>query len=152
MSVPVLRRRWLAGALATLALGLLAPPLWAADDDFRLIVQRDVPLSQLSKNELRAIFALRTRQFADGTPITLLVLPDQDPRHRDFAAQVLNVFPYVLRDNWNKKTFTGAARPPITANSPDELARQVAATPGGMGYLPGKDKTAIQGIKYVDIN
>lgn len=153
MPKSVLRRRWAAGALALLAgAAALGLPAQAADDDFRLIVQRDVPLSQLNKAELRAMFALRMRQFADGTPVTLVVLPDQDPRHRDFAAKVLNVFPYVLRDNWDKKTFTGAARPPITVDSPEELARKVAATPGALGYLPGKDKTRQEGIKYVDIN
>lgn len=115
-------------------------------------MQRDVAITTLTTNELRAIFALRTRHFADGTPITLVVLPDQDPRHQAFSTKVLNVYPYVLRENWDKKTFTGAARPPITVESPDALLRKVATTPGALGYLPGKDKAKHEGIKYVEIN
>lgn len=133
------------------ALGASCTALPAAAEGFSLIAQKDVPLAVISKNELRSLYALRVQQFADGTPVTLVVLPDQDPRHRTFATAVLNVFPYVLRENWDKKTFTGAARPPITVDSPEAMVRKVATTPGALGYLPGKEKTHYEGIRYVEV-
>lgn len=139
--------RWVLWA----ALVAACTALPAAAEGFWLIAQKEVPLAVISKNELRSLYALRVQQFADGTPVTLVVFPDQDPRHRAFATAVLNVFPYVLRENWDKKTFTGAARPPLTVDTPEAMVRKVAATPGALGYLPGNEKIKYEGVRYVEV-
>ena len=116
-----------------------------------MVTNKALPYGKLGREQLRAIFALRTRQWPDGTPITLFVLPDQDPVHRVFATEVLNVFPYVLRETWDKKTFTGVARPPVSVSTQEELLERVAETRGGLGYVAGNPRKNHEGVKYVDI-
>lgn len=138
---------------AVLALAILAVsvPTVSAQSPPSLVANVSVPIDTISRDELRAIYSLRTRQFADGSAITLVVLPDTDPLHRSFSVSVLNVFPYMLREIWTKKTFTGVAHPPLTVTSQDELIEHVSRMPGTIGYVSARPSTVLQGIKYLEI-
>lgn len=125
--------------------------VFAQASGFQIIVHPDVKIRELSPTDLKALFALRKRQFADGTPVTLVVLDDQDPRQRAFATHVLNVLPYTLRQNWDSQSFSGSARAPIVVAGPAEMVKKVAATKGAIGYLGSKDGVVLEGVKHVDI-
>lgn len=118
---------------------------------FQVIVHPEVKLKEISLVDLKAVFMLRKRQFGDGTPATLVVLDDQDPRQRAFATQVLQVFPYTLRQSWDQQSLSGAARPPIAVGSPAEMIKRVATTRGAIGYVAVRDAASAEGVRYVDV-
>lgn len=105
-----------------------------AADDMHVIVNAAAPVDTLSRTTLRAIISMRIRQWPDGTPIMVYVLPDRDDRHREFCKEILRVFPYVLRDTWDRLVFTGTGQAPIEIQTQEELIRYVARTPGAIGY------------------
>lgn len=105
-----------------------------AEDDMRVIVNDAAPVATLSRTTLRAIISMRIRQWPDGTPIMVYVLPDRDDRHREFCKEILRVFPYVLRDTWDRLVFTGTGQAPVEIPTQEELIRHVAQTPGAIGY------------------
>lgn len=124
----------------------------SAEDPIRVIANDATAVRRLTRGELRAIFSMRMTHFADGIPVTVFVLPDQDERHRAFTKQLLNLLPYVLRDTWDRLVFTGTGKGPVVVQDPDELIRRVADTPGGIGYIVGSHKVTYANIKTLEIN
>ncbi|MBF0622522.1 MAG: hypothetical protein HQL54_11405 [Magnetococcales bacterium] len=88
-----------------------------------------------TKSAMRAIFGMRVRQWSDGKPIKVFVLPDSALLHKQFCKQKLNVFPYQLRRIWNRLVYTGTGHAPIEVADEQEMARQIAQTPGAIGYI-----------------
>jgi len=121
-------------------LGLLAWLPWASAQD--LVVNAEVPVDALSRNEARLYLTMRLRNWPDGTAVHLFVLPDDHPLHERVANQVLGLYPYQLRRVWDRLVFSGTGQAPVTVQTPLELLERVAATPGALGYaqaatLPG---------------
>jgi ABC-type phosphate transport system substrate-binding protein len=118
-------------ALACDAAGADTP----AAGGINVVANRSVPADALSLATLRSVFLIRTSEWADGTRITVFVLPDRDENHVAFCTKLLKTFPYVLRDSWDRAVFTGTGKAPIEVPNEQELLRRVAATPGAIGYF-----------------
>ena len=100
---------------------------------------------QLSRNNLRAIFAMRTPQWPDGLPLKVFVLDDRNPTHTSFCKHILGMFPYQLRRVWDRQVFSGTGVAPITVESEQEMLDRVAQTKGAIGYiLPEKVNSSVK--------
>lgn len=128
------RHGWRHALFVLAAILATAMPVQAAQS-VEVITNPQTSISQLSAASLRAIFAMRIRQWPDGAPVTVFVLPDRDESHKAFCKELLRIYPYVLRDNWDRMVYTGAGQAPIRASSPQELLERVATTPGSIGYI-----------------
>ena len=104
------------------------------DGDIVILTHADVKAGELSLSNLRAIFSIRQRSWDNKIPIKVYVLPDKNDIHQKFCKTVLKVYPYVLREQWDRLIFSGTGIPPTTVNSEDELREMVEATPGAIGY------------------
>ena len=129
---------WSASLLACLRWGLLAccvwcGSLWAADTE--TIVNNDRSGLTIDRDTLRAIYTTRLRQWPDGRPIRVFVLPDDNPLHDEFCREQLGMYPYVLRDLWNRLEFTGTGLTPTLVRSEEEMRARVKDTPGAIGYV-----------------
>jgi ABC-type phosphate transport system substrate-binding protein len=136
------------GALWVLA-GVAAAAAPAAGG-INVIANASVPADELSLATLRSVFLVRTREWPDGAPITVFVLPDRDASHVEFCTRLLKTFPYVLRDSWDRAVFTGTGRAPIEVPSQQELLRRVAGTRGAIGYFQA-EKTPDGKVKLLQI-
>lgn len=105
------------------------------------VVNSALTQTSVSRNGLSAIFRMRLRQWQDGSPITVFVLRDNNPLHKRFCKQVLNVFPHQMRRSWNKLVFSGTGQAPVTVASKEEMVDKIASTPGAIGYLSDEDIT-----------
>lgn len=101
-----------------------------------LVSHPGVGQTRLTTNQVRAYFYMRLREWPDGTPLRIFVLPDQNPLHVIFTKEVLGVFPYSLRRAWDRMVFAGLSQAPQVVASVVEMHRRVAETPGAIGYLP----------------
>ena len=100
-----------------------------------LIVNPNNTELALSRSSIRSIFAMRTHQWSNGTPIQVFVLEDTDTLHISFCKDILGMFPYQLRRLWDKQVFSGTGIAPITVKSVKEMRDRVAAIEGAIGYL-----------------
>ena len=107
------------------------PGLSAAE----LVVNRPAQEAEVSRPFLRGMFGMRVRAWPDGTPVRVFVLPDTDPTHVAFCTEILQVYPYQLRQNWDRLVYSGTGQPPIEVASEEELIKRVAQTPGAIGYV-----------------
>lgn len=123
-------------ALLGLVLSLLLGTAWGLD----VVVHPGVSLGTLSPSMARAIFAMKLPQWPDGTAVRVFVLADDTAEHQALCKQVLDLYPYQLRDAWNRQVYTGTGQGPVKVGSVEEMSRRVANTPGAIGYLSKVDK------------
>jgi hypothetical protein len=100
-----------------------------------VIVHKDVLVSQIGLASARAIFGMRQVKWPDGSLIRVFVLGDQHPLHVALCKEELNIYPYQLRQSWDRLVYSGMAQAPRQVESEEEMAALVAATPGAIGYV-----------------
>lgn len=100
-----------------------------------VIVNKTVSESQISKSTARAMFAMRQPKWPDGRQVRVFVLADTNPTHSAFCKEVLDLFPYQLRQNWDRLVFSGLGQAPLIVATEAEMLARVATTPGAIGYV-----------------
>lgn len=119
--------------LGAVALALL-PGVPAAADTVRIITSPEHDARALDTGFVRAAFMMRQRQWPDGTPVRVFVLPDHDGLHAQFTRQELGTYPYVLRGLWDRLVYTGTGFAPTVVQTEKEMLEKVQATRGAIGY------------------
>lgn len=104
-------------------------------ETLRVIAHASVEEAALSRNTARAIFSMRLKQWSDGQSITVFVLPDSHPVHRQFSREVLSLFPHQLRRSWDRYVYSGIGTAPIEVESEEDMQARIGATPGSIGYI-----------------
>ena len=132
--------------LHLLALTLLAVPLIATAG---VIVHPGVDGRSINTNTLRNIYTLRQTLWPNRQPIVVFVLPDDHPTHLSFAKETLGLYPYRLRQTWDRLSYSGMASAPIEVRDENDMRQRVRATPGAIGYT-SKD-TSHDGIKTLKL-
>jgi ABC-type phosphate transport system substrate-binding protein len=127
-----------------LVLIFLVSPLAASAG---IIVHPGVESRSISAANLRNIYTLRQTLWPNRQPIVIFVLPDDHPVHEAFAKEKLGLYPYRLRQTWDRLSFSGMASAPIEVQDENEMRARVRATPGAIGYT-SKD-TGYDGIKIL---
>ena len=129
----------LALILTAVLAGVKSPRLYASenlsDDGVSVLVHPELQVLPLSRGDLQAIFTMRKRRWDEKTPVRVFVLPDNHALHRAFCKYKLGVYPYVLRDHWNRLTFSGTGYPPTVMENAEKLRDAVLTTPGAIGYI-----------------
>ena len=114
-----------------------------------VIVFEGVAQREFSVSSIRLVFTMRMLRWPDGTRIRVFVLPDDHPAHREFAKRSLALYPHQLRRVWDRHRYSGSGPVPVEVASVAEMMERVAATPGGIGYVP--DGMAKEGVEVVHV-
>ena len=114
-----------------------------------VFVFEGVAQRELSVNTIRLVFTMRMLRWPDGTRIRVFVLPDDHLAHREFAKRSLELYPHQLRRVWDRHRYSGSGPVPVEVASVEEMVERVAATPGGIGYVP--DGSAREGVGVVHV-
>lgn len=117
--------------LHLLALALMAFPLFATAG---VIVHPGVEGRSINTHTLRNIYTLRQTLWPNRQPIVVFVLPDDHPAHISFAKETLGLYPYRLRQTWDRLSYSGMASAPIEVKDENDMRLRVRATPGAIGY------------------
>ena len=100
-----------------------------------VIISPSLASTKLDRSLLRAVFTMRVRQWPDGSPIRVFVLPDDDPLSDLFYRERLGMYSYVLRRAWDRMVFTGTGFAPTIVRTEREMIERVRSTPGAIGYV-----------------
>ena len=100
-----------------------------------IIAHRSTKTESLSTITARSIFAMRQANWPDGSAVRVYVLPDQHPTHAAFCKETLNLYPYQLRQTWDRQVYSGIGQAPTELGSEEEMLEKVATTPGAIGYV-----------------
>jgi hypothetical protein len=135
--------RWRVALLLVL-LSLLWAPLSAFAGTVQIIVNPDEANTPIDRTLLRAMFTMRLRQWPDGTPVRVFVLPDYDEATALFCREQLGTYPYVMRSTWDRMVFTGTGLAPTVVGSEREMRERIRSTPGAIGYVRSSDTSDIR--------
>jgi ABC-type phosphate transport system substrate-binding protein len=143
------RSIWCALALCIVLLGLGGLSN-ASDDGFKVIVNRDNPITVVDRAFLRSAF-LKTeiRWKHNGTAIRTVDLPAAQPARDRFTRNVLGKSPAQLRIYWIQRVFSGTAVPPPEAESIAAAIAYVVANPGGVAYVP--NASSVGATKVIEV-
>jgi hypothetical protein len=100
-----------------------------------VIVSPSLASTKLDRSLLRAVFTMRVREWPDGLPVRVFVLPDDDPLSDQFYRERLGMYSYVLRRAWDRMVFTGTGFAPTIVRTEQEMIERVRSTPGAIGYV-----------------
>lgn len=95
----------------------------------------------LDRSLLRAVFTMRVRQWPDGSPVRVFVLPDDNPLSDRFYRGQLGMYSYVLRNAWDRMVFTGTGLAPTVVRSEKEMNELVRTTPGAIGFVRKRESS-----------
>lgn len=125
-----------AATLATRPRGAHATPAAAALRPVQLavIVNADLPIASLTRDDVRRIFLLRMRFWRGGARIAAANLASSSPLRDAFSRAVLGQSARELAAYWNDLYFHGTLPPP-TMESEAAMLLYVARTPGAIGYV-----------------
>ena len=127
-------KRALCVTIATLGLAAASP---ASAADFKLVANPSVKASDISIDELKAVF-LATKTSLAGTEIEP-VLAKTGAAHEAFLKD-LGKTDSALSTYYRSLVFTGKASMPKTCGSDAEVIEYVAKTKGAIGYVSAEAK------------
>jgi hypothetical protein len=106
-----------------------------------VIVSPSLADMELDRSLLRAVFTMRVREWPDGSPVRVFVLPDDNPLSDTFYRERLGMYSYVLRMAWDRMVFTGTGLAPTVVRSEKEMIELVRSTPGAIGYVRKRESS-----------
>jgi ABC-type phosphate transport system substrate-binding protein len=99
-----------------------------------VVVNAGLGVSELSKDDLQAMFEGKKGNWPAGAKVVLVTQPDAAV-HESFLKAYVGKSPSQFATAWKKIVFTGKASAPISVASDADVVAAVAKTPGAIGYL-----------------
>jgi ABC-type phosphate transport system substrate-binding protein len=127
--------------LVVLALTFALMPISTASADLYIIANKDLPASQLDKDDIAAIYLLKKKHWDNGEDIMPINLPAQAEARNRFTAEIFDSTPEKLGSYWDKMLFKGET-PPVTQNSEQAVILFVERIKGAIGYVETKPQSA----------
>lgn len=141
------------GALALLALVAVlasAPPALAGPDaGIVMLVNPRNPTKAMSSDDAKKMFLGQTGFWNGVVPVKLVMRSDTDPATGAFLSNVMGMSAQAFHNHWDKLQLAGRAVAPVTATGLDALAKQIAATPGAIGFALATEVSNLGGVKVV---
>jgi len=125
-----------------LVLGLTAAlmPFSIAWADLYIIANKELPATQLDKEDIAAIYLLKKKHWENGDDIMPINLPPQADARTRFTAEIFDSTPDKLGRYWDKMLFKGET-PPVTQNSEQAVVLFVERIKGAIGYVETKPQS-----------
>lgn len=125
-----------------------------ADDnkELALIVHPSVITKSIDVSVARAVFTRKLTRWFDGNSVRVFVLPDNHNVHRKFVKEKLGLFPYQLRQIWDRMVFSGIGEAPEVVETVEKMYQAIKANPGAIGYAPVSNRLHLEGVNYVFID
>jgi hypothetical protein len=136
--------------LTTLVLGfLLCGSVNLHAEQVAVVVNKDGPLSHLSKAEIRGIYLGEIR-FVGGMPVRPIQYPE-GPVKDAFLSNIIGMSAKDYKLYWVKKLFQEGLTPPLVKTDPVEILNAVREDQWGIGYLPKEFSGGASDIQIIYI-
>jgi len=122
-------------------------PLFA-QQDVKVIVHKDVAITEIDQNAFQRIYLGKNKFWEDGSPIVAVLLRG-GPAHEAFLKELVKRTASKFRSFWNRAVFTGKSVPLKSFEEEAALVRYVAETSGAIGYV--SSETATDNVKVIRV-
>jgi len=117
-----------------------------AFDGVVLIANSSVPVDSLSADALKDIYTAKTKYWAGGRAIIIVVLPDKTDAALEQASGMDGS---QFKTFWQRLMFSGRGSEPKDAVDAAALVALVASTQGAIALVPAD--AALTGVKKIEI-
>jgi ABC-type phosphate transport system substrate-binding protein len=132
-----------------LCLILLALFSTSVQAEIQIIVNKSVPVSNLSDQEIKNIFLAKVKKWDNGKKIIIMTLKSSSV-HDQFTREFTNKNSSQFKRYWRKLGFTGKAIPPRSYSSEESLIKALCKTDYSIGYIStGPEATGKECIKII---
>jgi hypothetical protein len=101
----------------------------------QIVANKDSSITSITAEEAKNIFELKKVQWANGSPITVYLLPAAHEAQEKFASTILGSNAAAVYDKWVAYILNGGANiPPKTINE-RKMGRLLGKTSGAIGIL-----------------
>jgi ABC-type phosphate transport system substrate-binding protein len=134
-----LRRLRLAAAACVLA--SVATAGAEGDRGYKVVANRDNPVSSIGRKDLSAIFLRRKTEWPDGTTAVPVDQVEAATVRDEFSRDVHGRRASAVKTAWLQIVFSGRGVPPIEKASDEDVIGYVKAKPGAIGYVSAAART-----------
>jgi len=113
---------------------LVLIPCFRAQGQVLVIANPDVATTDVSREELRAVFTGASSSLKGGAQVTPVLLK-QGPVHDEYLSLYIGKSDTGFRAGWRSILFSGQGIMPRTLSSDAEVVDYVTRTPGAIGYI-----------------
>jgi ABC-type phosphate transport system substrate-binding protein len=118
----------------------------AAFEGVIVIVNEDVPVSNLGVDALKDIYIAKTAYWNGGQRIVIVVLADKtDAAVKEVSGMDASQF----KTFWQRLAFSGRGKQPEKVNDAASLVALVASTKGAIALVPAD--TVLKGVKKLEV-
>jgi len=121
-----------------------------SDKDYKVIVNNENNIDNLSKNKLDNIFMKKTTQWSDGSKIYPVNLDPKSSTRESFSKSVHKKDIDAVQAYWRKQIFSGSSIPPVEKMNDNQVIDYVKNNPGAIGYV--SSRTDVSGVKVLKVN
>lgn len=111
------------------------PAIAIAADNIVVIVNQNIGVNKMSRDDVIDIFLGRSRQLPSGVTALPLDLPSTSLEREQFYSQLTGKSMSEINAYWARLIFSGRASPPSLAHSQEEAMQMVADNRNAMGYV-----------------
>lgn len=111
------------------------PAIATAADDIVVIVNQNIGVNKLSREEVIDIFLGRNRHLTSGVTALPLDLPSTSLERGQFYSRLTGKSMSEINAYWARLIFSGRASPPSLAHSQEEAMQMVADNRSAVGYV-----------------
>ncbi|HEX7676741.1 MAG TPA: substrate-binding domain-containing protein [Thermoanaerobaculia bacterium] len=125
-------------------------PAFGSAADFKIIVNKANPATELSASEVAAMLTKRTTKWADGTAVVPVDQVESSPVRAAFSSEVLRKPTAAVKSYWRQQIFGGLDTPPVEKLSDSQVIEFVRANRGAIGYV--SSTSPLENVKVVSIH
>lgn len=111
----------------------------AAQAELAVIAHPDIGVDGVTEKELSAVYLGHAKRLSNDAFVTPVDQSEGSAQRKHFYKTVTGKSEAQLKRYWSKRMFSGKGKPPIVLGSDQAVKEWVAKTPGGLGYIDGKE-------------
>ena len=117
---------------------------------YKVIVNKDNPVSELTKDKVSKLFLKKTTKWEDGNKVQPIDLFSDSNIRKKFSKEIFGKTVAAIKAYWQKKIFSGKGIPPAEKKSDDEIIAYVKSKSGAIGYVSNTTNT--NSVKVIKIS
>ncbi|MBT0588155.1 hypothetical protein KIU71_17345 [Alteromonas sp. SM 2104] len=117
-------------------------------NDVVVVVNKANRLASLNKKQVIDIYMGRYLSFPDGKPAEPIDFPSNTAEKASFYLKLVNKEERKIKSYWSRLLFSGRARPPLEAESMQDVVALVEQKQDAIAYLPRNGVTSEMKIVY----
>jgi len=120
-----------------------------SETSYKVIVNKDNPISELSKDKVSKLFLKKTKKWDNGDKVNPVDLFSDSSIRKSFSTGIYKKSVSAIKAYWQKQIFSGKGIPPAEKNSNNEVVAYVKSKSGAIGYVSSNTNT--NSVKVVKI-